>query len=89
MNFYVAILIWKMEEEKQHFHHIMLYQVKKGKNEAEKQKKKKKLCSLCSVWISCCDCQIWSVNFHIARFLLGDAPMSGGPLEIDSDHITY
>lgn len=88
MNFYVAILIWKMEEEKQHFHHIMLYQVKKGKNEAEKQKKKK-LCSLCSVWISCCDCQIWSVNFHIARFLLGDAPMSGGPLEIDSDHITY
>ena len=49
MNFYVAILIWKMEEKKQHFHHIMLYQVKKGKNEAEKQKKKKN-CAACAVY---------------------------------------
>ena len=32
LNFYVAILILKMEENKQHFWHTMLYYFKKGKN---------------------------------------------------------
>ena len=39
VNFYVAILILKMEENKQHFWHIMLYYLKKGKNTTETQKK--------------------------------------------------
>ena len=39
MNFCVAILILKMEENKQHFRHIMLYYFKKGKNTTETQKK--------------------------------------------------
>ena len=39
VNFCVAILILKMEEKKQHFHHIMLYYFKKGKNTTEIQKK--------------------------------------------------
>ena len=40
VNFYVAILILKMEENKQHFQHIMLYYFKKGKKATETQKKK-------------------------------------------------
>ena len=40
MNFYVAILILKMEENYQHFQHIMLYYFKKGQNASEMQKKK-------------------------------------------------
>ena len=38
-NFGVAILISKMEENTQHFQHIMLYYFKKGKNATEMQKK--------------------------------------------------
>ena len=37
MNFCAAILILKMEEDKQHFWHIMLYYLKKGKNTTEMQ----------------------------------------------------
>ena len=39
VNFCVAILILKMEENTQHFWHIMLYYFKKGKNAIEMQKK--------------------------------------------------
>ena len=39
MNFCAAILILKMEEDTQHFWHIMLYYFKKGKNTTEKPKK--------------------------------------------------
>ena len=39
MNFYVAILIFKIEENMQHFWHIMLYYFKEGKNTTETQKK--------------------------------------------------
>ena len=39
MNFCVAILILKMEENMQHFHHIMLYYFKNGKNTTEMQNK--------------------------------------------------
>ena len=35
----VAISILKIEGNMQHFHHIMLYYFKKGKNATEKQKK--------------------------------------------------
>ena len=39
MNFCVVILILKMEENMQHFCHILLYYFKKGKNAAKMQKK--------------------------------------------------
>ena len=39
VNFCVAILILKMEENMQHFSHIMPYHSKKGKNATEMQKK--------------------------------------------------
>ena len=35
MNFCAAILTLKMEEDMQHFWHIMLYYFKKGKNATE------------------------------------------------------
>ena len=41
VNFCVAILILKMEDNTQHFWHIMLYYFKKGKNATEMQKRKK------------------------------------------------
>ena len=44
MNFCVAILILKMEENKQHFQHIMLYYFKKCKIATETQKK---ICVVC------------------------------------------
>ena len=43
MNFCVAILILKMEENNQHFRYIMLYS-KKGKNTT---KTHKKICAVC------------------------------------------
>ena len=39
VNFCVAILILKMEDNTQHFWHIMLYYFKKGKNATETQKR--------------------------------------------------
>ena len=41
VNFCVAILILKMEENMQHFQYIKLYYFKKGKNATEMQKKNK------------------------------------------------
>ena len=32
-------------------------------------------------------CQKWFVKFHAGDFLQDDAPRSGGPVEVDSDHI--
>ena len=39
MNFCVAILILKIDENEKHFWHIMLYYFKKGKNTADTHKK--------------------------------------------------
>ena len=39
MDFCVAFLIFKREENTQHFQHVMLYYFKKGKNAAETQEK--------------------------------------------------
>ena len=33
-------------------------------------------------------CQKWSAKFHAGHFLLDDAPWSGKPVEVDSNHIT-
>ena len=39
VSFCVAIVILKIEENKQHFQHIMIYYFKKGKNATEIQNK--------------------------------------------------
>ena len=50
VDFCVAILILKMEENTQHFQYIVLYYFKKGNNAPEmqkkKEKKKKKICAV-------------------------------------------
>ena len=61
VNFCVAILILKMEENVQHFWHIMLYSFKKGKNTTEMQKK------ICAVYgegaVTDRTCQKWFAKF--------------------------
>ena len=51
MKVYVAILILKMEEKKQHFRHIMLYYFKKGKNATEMQNKRFVQCVEKVLWL--------------------------------------
>ena len=62
VNFCVAILILKMEENKHHFQHIMLYYFKSGKNATKTQKKK--ICAVCGEGaVSDLTCQKWSAKF--------------------------
>ena len=83
MNFCVAILILKMGEKMQHFHPIMLYYFKKGKNAIEMQKK------MCAVYgegaVTDRMCQKWFVKFHAGDFSLDNAPQSGSCLLYTSD----
>ena len=83
MNFYVAILILKMEENMQHFWHIMPYYFKKGKNANEMQRK------ICSVYgegtVIDQMCQKWFVKFYARGFSLDDASWLGRPVEVHSD----
>ena len=61
VNFCVVILILKMEENMQHFWHIMLYYFKKGKMQLKHTKK------ICAVYeeaaVTDSRCQKWFVNF--------------------------
>ena len=74
-----------MEENMQHFQHIMLYYFKKGKNTTETQKK------ICAVYgegaVTDQMCQKWLVKFHAEDFLLDNALVSGRPVEVDGDEI--
>ena len=85
VNFCVAILILKLEENTKHFWHIMLYYFKKGNNATETQKKTCKVYGEGALtdWM----CQKWFVKFCAGDFLLDDAPQSGRPIEVDSDQI--
>ena len=84
MNFYVAILILKMENM-QHFQHIMLYYSKKGKNATEMPKK------ICAVYgegaVTDWMCQKWFVKFCAGDFSLYDAPRSSRSIKVVSDQI--
>ena len=75
-----------MEEKKQHFHHIMLYYFRKGKNTTEMQKKR-----ICAVYgegaVTDQMCQKWFAKFRAGDFSLDDAPRSGRPVEVDNDQI--
>ena len=66
MNFCIAFLILKMEENKQHFWHIIFYYFKKGKNSTETQKK------TCAVFgegaVTDRMCQTWFVRFPAGDF---------------------
>ena len=68
--------MWKMEENKQHFQHIMLYYFKKGKNTTETQKK------VCAVngegAVTDRMGQKWFAKFPAGDFSLDEAPRSVG-----------
>ena len=63
----------------------MLYYFKKGKSAAETQKK------ISAVYgdgaVTDWTCQKWFAKFHAGDFPLDDAPLSGRPVEVDSDQI--
>ena len=66
----------KMEENTQHFWHIMLHYFQKGKNATEMQNKKN-----CAVYgegaVTDRTCQKWFVKFCSGDFSLDDAPWLG------------
>ena len=83
VNFYVAILIFKIEENMQHFWHIMLYYFKEGKNTTETQKL---ICAVCGKGsVTDWTCQNWFAKFCARDFLLDKAPWSGRTVEVDSN----
>ena len=73
MNFFVVILILKMEENMQHFQHIMFIISRKVKMQLCKKK-------ICAVYgegaVTDQPCQKWFVKFCARDFLLDDAPRS-------------
>ena len=76
LHFCEAILLLKMEENKQHFWRIMLYYFKKGKNATKMQEKicvEKVLCLIERVR-SVCEVRAGDVSLH-------DAPRSGRQLK--------
>ena len=85
MNFCTVILTLKMEENTQHFWHIMLYYFKKGKNTNEMQKKDCVMCGEGAVADRMC--QKWFSKFCAGDFSLDNAPRSGRPVKVDSDQI--
>ena len=74
-----------MEENKQHFQHIVLYYFKKGKNLSEMQKD---IAVYGEGAVIDQMCQKWFVKFCAGDFLLDDdAPRSGRPVEVDINEI--
>ena len=75
MNFCVAIFILKMEENKQHFWHIMLYYFKIGKNTTVMQKK------ICAVYregaVTDRMRRKWFAKFCAGAVSLDHAPWAG------------
>ena len=86
VNFCVAVLLLKMEENIQHFWHTMLYYFKKGKNATEMQKIK-----ICAVYgegaVTDRTCQKWFAKLRTRDFPLDKAPWSGRPVEVDGGQI--
>ena len=81
MNFSVAILILKTEENTQHLQHIMLYYFKNGKNTTEMHKR------ICAVYgegaVTYLMCQKQFAKFCAGDFSLDNVPWLGRPVEVD------
>ena len=74
-----------MEENVQHFWHIMLDYFKRGKNATDVQKE---ICTVCGEGaVSDRMGQRWFAKFCAADFSLEDAPRSFKPVEVDSNQI--
>ena len=72
-----------MEENMQHFCYIMFYYFQKSKNRTEMQEE------ICAAYgesaVNDQMFQKWFGKFRAGDFLLYDAPLSGRPVEVDSD----
>ena len=82
VNFCIAILLLKMQENMQHFPHIFCH-FKKGKNAPETQKK---ICAVCGKGaVTDRICQKGFENFvlEISHWTM----LHGRPVEVDSDQI--
>ena len=77
------IFILKMEENKQHFQHIMLHYFNKCENATEMLRK------ICAVYgedaLTDRTCQRWLAKFCAGAFWQDDAPRSCRSVEVDSD----
>ena len=75
VNSCVAILTLKIEENMQHFQHVILYYFEKGKNATETHKK------ICAVYGKGAGtdrmCQKWLVTFSAGDYLLDSATRPG------------
>ena len=80
MDFCVAVLILKMEENKQHFQHIMLCYFKKGKNATAVQRKIGAVCGEGAVTDR--TCPKWFVKVRAGDFMPDDAPRSVDQLKL-------
>ena len=81
-----------MEIPDGHFHHILLYYFRKGKNALQARKKLHEVYGEKSLTER--QCQNWFARFRSRDFDLKDAPRSGRPTEVDehkieAKHITY
>ena len=76
-----------MEEDMQHIWHIMLYYFKSSRNTTETPKKKRIYAVYGEGTVTDPMCQKWFAKFHTGDFLLENAPQSGRPVEVDSNHI--
>ncbi|GFT83159.1 histone-lysine N-methyltransferase SETMAR [Trichonephila clavipes] len=74
-----------MENDKQHFQHILLFYYRKGKNAVQARKK------LTDVYgegvLTVRQCQNWFAKFRSGNFDVEDAPRLGRPVEADKDVI--
>nr|AAP51086.1 transposase [Forficula auricularia] len=74
-----------MENQKEHFRHILLFYFRKGKNALQAHKK------LCAVYgdeaLKERQCQNWFAKFRSGDFSLKDEKRSGRPVEVDDDLI--
>ena len=74
-----------MENQNEHFRHILLFYFRKGKNASQAHKK------LCAVYgdeaLKERQCQNWFVKFRSGDFSLKDEKRSGRPVEVDDDQI--
>ena len=76
-----------MEENTQHFWHVMLYCFRKGKNPTETPKKKKISAVYGEGAVTDRTCQKWFEKFCAGDFSLDDAPRLGRPVEVDSNQV--
>ena len=89
MNFYVAILILKMEENTQRFQYIMLSFFKKGKNATETQKK------ICAVYGEGAVIDrtyqdgLWSFKLEISRWTILHGHVTSSSLQRSNQDINW